>query len=332
MMEYYLNLPSFRGIFACPCDVVDTCLNEASPEDLKVLLYILRHNTFEVTGDMSDFLGLTREKIARSFDFWASRGILQKHDAPQQGRQAAELAAAAAEPPAAKPAEKNVMQPVVSYSAEEVTGLARQNPGLKFLLEAASEKLKRLLSAADCSALVYLFSYAGLPADVILMLVEYCVSIERGNINYIQKTGLGWADEGINTHERAEEKIKKLEEARSFAGLVKSALGITGRRLTGPEMTHIERWQNEYHSSIELVTLAYEICVERLGKLSFAYMNSILRAWHENNLTDPEQVQQFKKSRQKAGKPGKETSYDIDEYVRLSMKRMIDGSEKPQGR
>ncbi|MDR3551864.1 MAG: DnaD domain protein [Clostridia bacterium] len=314
-MEYFLNSPAFGGIFACPCRVVDEYLNEASPDDLKVLLYILRHNLPEITGDMSDFLGLTKDKISKSFEYWVSRGILVR-DSTRQA--AASAACASSQAPAAKPAAKKVMQPSVTYSAEEITGLARQSPELKFLLEAASEKLQRLLSAADCSALVYLFSYAGLPADVILMLVEYCVSIGKGNINYIQKTGLGWADDGIDTHERAEEKIKRIEDARSYAGTVRTAMGISGRAFTRSELEHIERWQSEFNTPIELVTQAYEICIERIGRLSFAYINSILKAWHDGGLTTIAQVEAFKKSR----KSSKATSYDIDEFVRLSMQRL----------
>lgn len=313
MRKYYPNIPSFGGIFAFPCEVVDRFLNEASPDDLKVLLYSLRHNIYEITDDMSEYLGLTKEKIARSFEYWESRGLLLGA--------AAEAAAATAAP--AKDAEKKVLQPSVTYSSDEITNLAQQNPDLKFLLNAASEKLKRLLSAADCSALVYLYQFAGLPADVILMLIEYCVSIGKGNIRYIQKTGLGWADDGIDTHERAEEKIHRMEDARSFAGSVKSATGISGRGLTRGELEHIARWQNEFKSPLELITMAYEICIERLGKLSFAYMNSILRAWHENGLTTAKQVEAFKKNK----KSGKAPSYDIDEYVRLSMQRLTESPE-----
>lgn len=331
-MGYYLNFPTFKGIFACPCDIVDRYLNEASPDDLKVLLYILRRNNFEISDEMSDFLGLTHDKIAKSFEFWAQKGILGRQGTQSVShsvREPQKQAAAAAEPAGIKPASKRVIQPTVSYSSEEITGMAQHSPELKFLLEEASEKLQRMLSAADCSALVYLYSFAGLPADVILMLIEYCVSIGKGNINYIQKTGLGWSDDGIDSHELAEEKIKRLEAGRSYAGNIKAAMGINGRGLTRSELEHIERWHNEYNSSVELATLAYEICVERLGKLSFAYINSILRAWHENGLNDVSQVENFKKNR---SKPGKATSYDIDEFFHLSLQQMINSKKSSENK
>lgn len=320
MEQYALNLSSSRGVFACPCDVADFCLRDASGDDLRVLLYLLRHNTCEANGELCDFLRLEPAQAQKSLEFWAAHDILTRRD---DGVPAAQ-AAAAKEP---RPAQKDepsrpVMEQAVTYSAEEVTALAKQDPGLKFLLEAASEKLGRLLSAADCSALVSLYSYAGMPADVVLMLVEYCVSIGHGNIRYIHKTGLGWADEGVTSHERAEEKIRRLEAARSYAGQIKNAMGITQRKLTRPELEHIARWQDEYHSSVELVTRANEITVERLGKISFAYVNAVLRAWHENGVSDPSQVERLKKERAKNAK-GKAPSYDIDEYVRLSMKNLM---------
>ena len=35
------------------------------------------------------------------------------------------------------------------------------------------------------------------------MIAEYCVSIDKSSIRYIEKTALNWADEGINSHEKS---------------------------------------------------------------------------------------------------------------------------------
>ena len=281
-MGYLLNFGAFSSLFAVPADVVDVYLNEASPDDIKVLLYLLRHQPAAVDDDrMSEFLGLTKEKIKKSVDYWAGKGLFTEDDS---------LCTAGPEHEKKKPVPKKIMQPSSCYSPGEIEEIARRNPDLKFLLSEAPQRLGRLLSSNDCSVLVYLFSAVALPADVILMLIEYCVSIGKGNINYIQKTGLGWADEGIDTHERAESKIIQLETHRSYEGQVKSIMGINGRALTTSEQSHIARWQTEFDSSAELVSLAYEICVDRLGKISFAYINTILKSWHANGIRTAEQA------------------------------------------
>ena len=49
-----------------------------------------------------------------------------------------------------------------------------------------------------------LFDDYGLPADVILMLLQYAKSRGRDNTSYIESVGKSWADRGINSHERAQ--------------------------------------------------------------------------------------------------------------------------------
>lgn len=308
-MDYAFSFGAFSSVFAVPGDVVDHFLNEASPDDIKVLLYILRHQPETVVDDeMSRFLGLTKEKIKQSVDYWAAKKILIQNEALCSGKEKTED----------KPTEKKTIEDRPSYSAEEIEYISNRNPDLKFLLSEASQKLGRLLSSNDCSALVYLFSGAGLPADVILMLIEYCVSIGKGNINYIQKTGIGWADGGIVSHELAESKIIELEKRRSYEGQIKSIMGITGRALTSTEKTHIGRWNTEWGIPTDLVAVAYEICVDRLGKISFAYINSILKSWNEKGIRTIEQVKTDK------GRPRNPQGQnrEIDEYVRLSMRRL----------
>lgn len=327
-MKYYLNLPSFGGIFAVPCQVADRFLNEASPDDLKVLLYLLRNGAEEPTAAMSDFLGLTVEKLGRSFEYWTQKGILRRMPGEEEAASAAlparETLTAAAEiepkKKKEKPEKRTVERPV-SYGPDEIAGLAKADPNLKFLLEAASGQLGRLLSDADCSSLVALYQYAGLPADVILMLVEYCITIGKSSMRYIERTGFGWADEGIDSHERAEEKICRLEEFHSFQGKIRAVMGISGRSFTKAELEHISRWQKDYHSAPELVAQAYEICVKRLGRLSFDYINSILKNWKESGIKTEAQLLAAQK-KQKA--QGSQPSYDIDEFVRLSVERLSD--------
>ena len=84
--------------------------------------------------------------------------------------------------------------------------------------------------------------YLGLPTDVILMLLQYTVSIGKSNMRYIEKTAIGWADEEINTHEKAEEKIRRLNERAQAWDVVEQTLGITHRSPTRNETELSTRW------------------------------------------------------------------------------------------
>lgn len=364
-MDCLLPLGAYSEIFAVPADVVDRCLNEASPDDIKVLLTILRlqpKNADEAR--MSDFLGLTVKNIRKSIEYWVKKGLLvrdmslaaSQRTTPVQAaslesreqpeaEQAAESAAQDGQPAAQNSVQEHkqgqpvqpeqaqrsqtqrsdsqrTMQEPPAYTSDEIGALVGQNPELQFLLSQAPQELGRLLTQHDCAVLVYLFSDLGMPADVVLMLIEYCVSIGKRNTGYIQATGAAWADAGILTHELAESRIRELEARRSYEGQVRSIMGISGRNLTPTEVSYINRWQKEFGTPAELIALGYEICVNNIGKISFAYINKILEAWHQKGVRTAEQAKnENRRTGKKSGADGSH-SYDMDEYVRLSMKRL----------
>ena len=304
-MEYIIGFGCAQGIFAMPCEAADTYMNEASADELRVLLYVYRHGGPVDTGRMAGQLKLTPEGAAQALRFWAEKGLYTMRPADRD-----------AAPARARP--KKVIETPVAYTADEIAKKAGGSEELRFVLETVPTLLGRLLSPSECSALINLFDGAGLPGDVILMVVEYCVSAGKPNLRYIEKMALGWAEDGITTHELAESKIRELENRHSFEGQVRSLTGVTGRALTPSEKQQVDRWAG-WSLSQELIRLAYEICVSRTGKLSFSYMNSILKSWHEKGFRTPEQA----RNEARQGGSGKSVSYNIEEYVDLSMKRLL---------
>jgi len=313
-LDYIFGFSTFAGIFPLPSEAVDLYINEAEPDDIKVLLYVFRHSGGTISDEqLCKALSITAAKAQKSLSFWAAKKIFSFKPSPS-AETAAQIATAMI------PSAKRVVEKLPQYSAADIAKRVDSNAEIRFLFDAASRLLGKLLSPTECSSFVYLYDGAGLPADVILMLLEYCVSTGHANIRYIEKTALNWAEDGIDTHEHAESRIKELEALRSYEGQIKAVMGITGRALTQNEQQYLNRWALQWSIHIDLVKLAYEICVNRTGKLSFSYINSILNAWHEKGFATPEQA----KSEQKHGvKAGKAPSYDIDEYVNLSMKRLL---------
>ena len=94
------------------------------------------------------------------------------------------------------------------------------------------------------------------------------------------------------------------------------------------EQSYVDKWYGEYHSGIQMIRLAYERTVERIGKLSFPYVDSILKSWKEKNITTPQEAMQEQKREDtpkqpasfqpRKGQDGLGTpSYDLDEIDRL---------------
>lgn len=312
------------GVFALPCAVVDQYITDASPEALRVLLYLCRHGGEAENGALCKMLGIGGQALDAALDYWAARGLLTRADAPAVRESAAQAAALPAQEPkqAKSRAPRPALETPAQYTAQDVANRAKQSEEIRFMLDTAPQTLGRLLSPSDCSILLFLYDSAGLPVDVIMMLLEYCVSTGHTNLRYLEKVALSWAEDGIDTHEKAEQRIVQLEAFHSFEGQVRSMLGIAGRALTPTERQHLARWQSEWRTPTELVRAAFDICVKRTGRLSFSYMNTILKDWHEKGYQTPEQA---KNERRGPAAPAKGATYDLGEYVDLSMKRLLEG-------
>ena len=70
---------------------------------------------------------------------------------------------------------------------------------LKILVQEAQSALGKTLSNSDTSTLLMLKDTCGLHLDVILMLIHYCISIDKGNMRTVEKIGVERAVERTNT-------------------------------------------------------------------------------------------------------------------------------------
>lgn len=313
-MRYTFAFSSASGIFALPCDAVDLYMLEASADDLRVLMFIYRSSGRPVDSDeLCRSAGVSSAQAEKSIRFWESKGLFSAASdtaAPTEPQKKAEP----------KPHARRTVASPAQYTSEEVAQKLSGSDELRFLLDATSRLVGRPLSHSECSTLIYLCEGAGLPADVILMLAEYCVSAGHANFRYIEKAGLTWADDGIVTHELAETRIRALESQRSYEGRVKSIMGISGRALTQSEKRWVDQW-SRWEIPADMVKLAYEIGVDRTGKLSMSYIGAIIASWHKKGYQTVEQAKGEKAKKN----TGRKSSYDIDEYVDLSMKRILKG-------
>lgn len=323
-MKLHVCFGLTTGVFALPCETVDRYINDAPADALRLLLYLYRHGGEQESGALCKALRMDEDTLLAALAYWAERRLftLGAGHPPAAAEAAAQTAPPAAPSKKAERPVRPALETPTQYTATDIANRSRNSAEIRFLLDTAPTLLGRLLSPADCSTLLFLYDSAGLPADVILMLLEYCVTTGHTNLRYLEKVALSWAEDGIDTHEKAEQRIRQLESLHSFEGQVRSIMGITGRALTPSERQHMTRWANEWQTPPELVHAAFDICVKRTGKLSFSYINSILKTWHEKGYTTAEQAQNERREPAHPG-GGKAATYDINEYIDLSIKRLL---------
>ena len=332
-MEYHINLGAWRSVFALPCELVDKHLKLAGAAQLKVILWVLRHSGEGfTTADIAGALTMQEADVRDCMQYWVQTGLIAMEDnvitpalpvepvqaVPMQLQQTVPVPTP--EPVTEVPEKKRPLtrpgKPDMNYMNLRIS----EDSDVAFLMQSAEEILGRITSPNDKAVLLTIHEYDGLPVEVILMLLQYAFNIGKGNMRYIEKMAINWAEDEITTLSAAEAKIRQLTSGRDAANKVQCIIGAEQHSPTEKESVIADRWINQWHFSGEMIRAAYEVCVDAKGKYIPKYTNSILERWHNAGITTPEQVKQEKQNRKKTKKQdGYEATYDISEYESTSV-------------
>ena len=303
--NYGISLGQWNAVFAVPTCVVDQHMKLAGAAQLKVLLYLLRHAGEPVTLDGLAFaVGQKSEDTLDALLYWVNCGVLSR-DGTSGGiffPPAVEAAGQAVTEPAESADSSAVTPPVaeiknalgmaaprvrdkIRYPFDECMRFVAQDEQLRNMLLTVENIMGKQLTHTEASCFVTLVKWYGLPCTVVPMLIQYCKSIGKSSLAYMESTGIGWAQEEIDTFEKAERKIIAQMARRKAWNTVRSALEIPERKPTESEITHCDRWINIWHIEVELIRHAYDKCVNKNGKPSFAYINGILKRYYEKGIT-----------------------------------------------
>ena len=182
--------------------------------------------------------------------------------------------------------------PPPDYSTEDLTqALADSASAFPALVGEVERRLGKRLSTADLKSLYTLYDHLALPAEIILMLVGWCIDDtarkygpgRKPFLSQIKKEGFVWARLGIDTMERAEEHIQTLTRLRSRETAMLRLLDIAPRPLVQREKDYIAAWDDMGFED-EAVRMAYERTVLKKQSMDWSYLNGILRRWHAKGL------------------------------------------------
>ena len=174
-------------------------------------------------------------------------------------------------------------------SIDDISSLIEGNKALSDLCNISQEILGKTLGNNDLETLYWFYDHLGFSPEVITMLLEYCVSMDKRNMKYIEKVAITWHENNITTMDEAQEFITRAAKKDEFISSLRNLFGINDRNLSKTEKLYLTSWRDEFNMSADMVSLAYEYCVMATGKLSFPYINTILKRWAEQNIhTIPE--------------------------------------------
>ena len=327
-MNYSVNPSAFKSIFAVPTDIVDKHIRLANEHQLKVLLWILRNSPDNPDIDkMCAALEMNKSDAYDYLQYWVLTGVLSSEGA-EDNQTSFTL------PPDPEPvkAEKAITKiPETSElapskpSSSEIAKRIEESPEIGHLFNEAQQKLGKTIGYDGQCTLLLLYDHYGVPTEVLFMLIDYCVSIGKTNYGYIESVGKDWGKKEIDTIDKAAEQIKKLRNANSLWRELASSAGISTPRPTVKQSEYLRFWSNDLKFGIDMIILAYEEMANYTGKLSFSYMDKILKNWSAKGFrtaADVEKALTEQKEKNPSSSTGKNqgsASYDLDEFKERSL-------------
>lgn len=264
------------GDVLIPARSVNLLLDSGNGNAALLYIYILSHSCEINVGAAAKRLSLSEDDVLRAVDALVSLGIIGRGDAPSAP-------------------ERQVSAP--EYSSADVAEHLGSDREFKQLADFCESSLGKLLTTVDLQVLLSIYSWLGLPADVICLLITNCIEEYRTKygparvptLRTIEKTAKIWARDGVLTCKRAEEYLAEHERANAEKNRIAKLLGIFDRTLSPTEEKYISSWMS-LGMSDELISSAYDKTVVNTGSLKWRYMDKIITSWHEHGYKTAEET------------------------------------------
>lgn len=290
-----------------PNQFIDDFMADANGEFVKVYLYLLRciHSYADICtiSEIADKFNETELDVMRALRYWQKVGLLSLdedkdmqicglHLLPFPAKKALsdntqEVTVQAADAPVAAPVKKTPERR--RYTPGEIMDF-RRDEGVSELFFVVETYMKHPLSENDMNTVLFWHEELHFSTELIVYLLEYCISKGHTSMRYLDKVALGWHSKGITSVEQAKEDAAIHSQA--YYGVMK-AFGITGRSLAETEQAFIRKWTKEYAFDLPLIKEACSRTMTAIHQPSFEYADSILTNWHRNNVHTPADIKKL---------------------------------------
>ena len=259
---------------------IEKYMPQARGEFIKIYLLMLKHNIsgeFGVSSSiLASSLNLLESDIMNALNYWHDQGVVKFTQIDKMGNFNVEFLDLIDEP---IKREKQV---------DLLEALGSENT--KGMLKDIEMLLARPLSPNEMSTYLNWQKEFGFSSELILILMEYCISKGKSDSRYLEKVALSWYDLKITTIDQAQNLIKKAEDKWVNIRKVLTYLGITNTDIMKPQQDLIEKWLLIYKFPNEVILKACDICFERLSRADFKYIDGILTNWNKNDIKTLEDI------------------------------------------
>lgn len=268
-------MPNFKfnmDFVPVPRDFIEHIMPSSNASYVMVYIYILMLASTGKnisTAEIAKKLGLIESDVVNAIKYWNNKGVMYGTGDNIIIK---------------KSVDEEISPETDKKSIEDISEIINGNKALSDLCTISQEILGKTLANSDIETLYWFYDELGFSPEVIAMLLEYCASMGKRNMKYIEKVALTWHENNITTMDDAQAYITNAASRSDYVSTLRRLFGITERNLSQTEKSYIESWRDELKMSSDMVGLAYDYCVLAVGKLSFPYINTILKRWAEQNI------------------------------------------------
>lgn len=311
-MPYFSNENNFVPV---PAKFVRDKLPQANPTFVKVYLYLLMlasENSSAEFRDIAETLGLLESDLMTAIKYWEGMGEIYKNGDSFSftgGAPAKEIPAPEKEAP-------------VRRRVENLAEIIENDKSLSDMFMLSQEILGKTITEKDMETIYWFYSDLKMPPEVILLLLEHCVSKGKNRMSYIEKVAVSWNEMGLTTSENVALYLKNEEQKTGFLYSIRKIMGIADRSLSQIEEKYLTKWHEELMMSEEMIALAYEYCIIQTAKLSFPYMDKIITRWAKEGISTvsaaEEDNRRFKNRAKREETAFSDNRYDHDDLEKLT--------------
>ena len=259
---------------------IDKYMLKARGEFVKVYILLLKYSMSGEPGISSSILAaklnLLESDIMNALSYWNEEGVLKLNAIDKMNNFDIEFIDLVDSEDEFK---KNI---------DLLSALSKDSN--KDMLRDIENLIGRTLSPSEMSNYLSWQTEFNFSSELILILIEYCLSKGKNDSRYFEKVALSWFDSGVKTIEDAQNLITKHEDKWVKIRHILSYLGIKNTDIMKPQQDMIEKWLFQYNFSTEVILKACEICSQRLNRADFRYIDGILTKWYNDNINTLEDI------------------------------------------
>ena len=264
------------GTLACPPLGGSAALLDASTEELRVLLCLLTGTDRKDAAALAAAAGCSTARAKSALRYWEEVGVLNGETA------AVERPLKRSDEPEELPAAE------IARTINELE--------LSAFIDQCQQVVGHIFNTRELNALTALIEEMPFSQEYLLTLVGYTrrkVKNKRFSVRYLEKVAHSMLERECLTVEQLNEYLARAERFSAEEWRLRRLFGIGERQLGSREEECFLRWTGDYLYGEEIIGIAYDITVNRTGKVNLPYIDKLLSSFHAAGCRTVREVEEY---------------------------------------